>query len=84
MSSENGSLKRRVRDRMSETGERYTTARQHLLAREASSGPMPTSPQVPHRDPRVDAYLAKLSPEHRELLEGLRERVHELGPRPAR
>jgi len=41
---------------------------------------MPSSLSDPHSDPRVDAYLAKVSPEHRELLEGLRERVHELVP----
>lgn len=39
--TENKSLKRRVRARMSKTGERYTTARHQLLARQA---PPPSTP----------------------------------------
>ncbi len=34
----------------------------------------------PLRDARVDAYLARLPPEQRALLERLRERAHELVP----
>ena len=60
--TENKSLKRRVRQRMSKTGERYTAARRQVLARaEPANAVAPSSAKRPPADggPSDELYLER-------------------------
>lgn len=56
--TEHKSLKRRVRARMSKTGERYTAARRQLLAKTPID--LPPEPATPSADPPIEAVAATM------------------------
>lgn len=72
--TENKSLKRRVRERMSKTGERYTAARRHIVAKPASD----TAPPHPAPIEPLHGPTNRALPEWFALLDdwGARDRSH--------
>ena len=50
--TENKTLKRRVRERMSKTGERYTSARRQVLAKAPTDTPQAPATEQPSTEPR--------------------------------